>query len=597
MKMRLWLAVVLAGCGSSPAAPDAGPADALPADAPPDAAPDLAPDAPPRQPACVTVAAPVRNGDFEMPPDVALTIPGWTVERTGLATATWEPVSGYAGSGALSFTVPEGGGVVARQRLALEPYTSYSLRARISADGIRPRGDGVLLFLMTVRNGDRTWSIGPRKGDRTDLDYGLYTMDFITAAQGQVDLELRTAAGGHYLIDDIVLDCNDRAQRFETPSLVVTLYDDQVQTAMPIAVAPVLANVDRAVHAYADLTGVAIVGRLSSFPLRYAVVTEPRGDPSLWNAGVSAAQWASAGFVPAMMTTSLARNFDRPAWIFDDDFAELPFSYALETLALRVGTNDVTDLGRAYRTRLEQRYRDSFQPGRCADAAGLVYKDLLISDQIGWEPFKATFRALAALPAAAIPASRWERLKLFHDKLAELSGKDVWAMFTPQDRAALEAHYNVPPVELPRRLADLPAATLTASLATAEWESATVGRDRPTRNRLGNDCPMITAAGPAPVGLFAHAFSQYVFRLDRSWKRFTASYALQAQQMGSVVFLVRGDGRELHRSPLIKDSTPRPLDVDVSTVDRLELLVTDNADGNPADVGLWLSPQVTRLLQ
>ena len=167
-------------------------------------------------------------------------------------------------------------------------------------------------------------------------------------------------------------------------------------------------------------------------------------------------------------------------------------------------------------------------------------------------------------------------------------------MFTPQDRAALEAHYNVPPAEVPLRLANLPATTLTASLASAEWESATVGRDSPARNRLGNDCPMVTAAGPAPVGLFAHAFSQYVFRLGRSWKRLTTSYALQSQQMGSVIFVVRGDGRELHRSPVIKDSSPRPLDLDISTVDRLELLVLDNADGAAADVGLWLDPQVTR---
>ena len=191
---------------------------------------------------------------------------------------------------------------------------------------------------MTVRTGDRTWTIGPRKGDYTDFDYFGSAMDFTTGAQGMAVLELRTAAAGHYLIDEIALSCNDRAQRFETESLVVTLYDDQVQTATPAAVAPVLAQRGRAIHAYADLTGVPIVGRLSSFPLRYAVATETRGDPSLWNAGISAAQWALPGFVPAMMTTSLARNFDRPAWIFDDDFAELPFAYALETLGLRVGT-------------------------------------------------------------------------------------------------------------------------------------------------------------------------------------------------------------------------------------------------------------------
>jgi hypothetical protein len=606
---RTLIALVLAiGCssggkGKPVLTPDAAPEeDAAPVvtdTARRDSAPDLAADVAsfPRRPSCTAVTTPLKNGDFEMPPE-GTTIPGWTMERTGAGTVGWELVSGFAGSSGIGFRVPDdrsGSGAVARQTLALDPFTSYTLRARIAADAIRPRGDGVLLFLVTARNGDRTWSIGPRKQDRTDLDYGTYSMEFATGAQGQVDIELRTSAAGHYLVDEIILGCNERAQRFEGKSLVLTLYDDQVTAGTPPNIDAVVANLDRVVGAYADLTGVTpSAARISSFPLRFAVITEARGDPALWNTGVTPAQWAAAGFVPSSLSAALARNFDRPAWIFDDDFAELAFYYALETLDLRVGTNDTTDRGTGYRMRLEQRYKDNFQPGRCADGGGLVFKDLLIRDQIGWEPFKATFRALAALPAASVPASRWERLKRFHDKLAELSGKDIWAMFTPQDRAALEAHYNVPALETPRRVGELPLATLAASLATAEWESAMVGRDRPTRNRLGNDCPMITAAGPQATGLFAYPFSQYVFRLNKTWKRLTAGYTLQAGQMGSVVFIVRGDGRELHRSLVVKDSMARPLDVDVTGVDRLELLVTDGGDGNAADYGLWLDPRVTR---
>ena len=231
--------------------------------------------------------------------------------------------------------------------------------------------------------------------------------------------------------------------------------------------------------------------------------------------------------------------------------------------------------------------------GGCADGAGLVWKNVLLRDQIGWDPFKKTFRYFAGLAPADLPATRGDRLKRWFDKLGELSGMDAWATFSPLDRMLIDARYNAPALPAPKALGTLPVATTMIPLATAQWESATA-RDRPARLRQPNDCPAATAAGPADNALWAYPFSQYVFRPGKRWKRFSAGYALQAGQTGSVVFIVRGDGRELLRSPPVRDAMPRTVDVDVSTVDRLELIVTDAGDGSASDGALWVNPRLSR---
>ena len=74
--------------------------------------------------------------------------------------------------------------------------------------------------------------------------------------------------------------------------------------------------------------------------------------------------------------------------------------------------------------------------------------------------------------------------------------------------------------------------------------------------------------------------------------RFRTAYGLQDGHDGSVVFVVRGDGRELVRSPLVKDHQLRKADVDVTGIQVLELSVEDGGDGANSDWGIWISPQI-----
>jgi hypothetical protein len=548
----------------------------------------------PRRPSCPRQPPPVVNGELDDPASGS-TIPGWQVQINGAATAQWDPISGYAGTGALSIKIPDDaapGTVVVRQSLTLEPFTGYNVRARIAGDNLRPRGEGLLLFEVAVRNGGRTYAIGPRKQDRTDIDYAPYASDFGTGPDGRVELEVRSAGGtGHFLVDSISVTCSDRSQRYAGKDLTVTVYDNHVQSATPTSIEKVVTTLEQALASYADLTGTSDAAmKASAFPL-VAAVTESRGNPALWGDTVTAALWSTPGYLPPGLAGALARNFDRPAWQFDDDFAGLTVYYAAETGNLT--WSDEASRGRASRRAYEGSYAANWKPGGCADGAGHVYKNILLRDKIGWEPFKKTFRYFAALAPAEVPATRWDKLRRWYDKLGEAAGMDVWATFTPAERALIEARYNPPPDPAPRALAALPATTLMIPLAAAQWESATA-RDRPARYRLPSDCPMLSASGPVDNGLWAFPYSQYVYRLGKRWKRLRASFSLQAGETGSAVFIVRGDGHELAKSPAVRDAMPRPLDLDVSTVDRLELVVTDAGDGNRGDGALWIDPRLTR---
>jgi hypothetical protein len=534
---------------------------------------------------------PVVNGEFEEPATGA-TIPGWQIEATGGATAQWDPISGFAGTGGLSVRVPDdasASAVVVRQTLMLQPMTGYTFRGRVAGDNMRPRGEGFQLFQITLRNGDRSYTTGPRKQDRTDIDYGSYGLEFATGPDGRVDIELRSAAAGHYLVDSLSVGCSDRSQRYMGSDLVLTVFDSQVQSATPTNIEKVIGTVEQAMGAFADLTGQTLA-KPSAFPL-VSGANEVRGNPALWGDVASAALWSPPGYLPPSLSAALARNFDRPAWLFDDDLAQLYVYFAAETKDLTL--SDEAGRGKNARATYDKSYQTNWKAGGCPDGLGFVFKNILIRDQIGWEPFKKTLRYFAALPPAEVPPTRAAKLERWLDKLAEFSGMDVRAMFTAQDRALLDARYNPPALPAMKPLATIPLATLTVPLATVQWESATAG-NRPARLRLPNDCAMVTAAGPAENGLHALPFSQYVYRLGKRWKRFMTSYSLAAGQTGSVVFLVRGDGRELLKTMVVRDAMPRTADLDVSTVDRLELIVTDGGDGSLSDGALWTNPRLVR---
>jgi hypothetical protein len=150
----------------------------------------------------------------------------------------------------------------------------------------------------------------------------------------------------------------------------------------------------------------------------------------------------------------------------------------------------------------------------------------------------------------------------------------------------------------PQLLAALPATDGWVSISQAAFATATTGWGPPLRDQVPLEKPgqcFLQVGGQFfERGLYAHAPAKYALQLDGNWSRLRGDCGLQDGHSGSVVFVVRGDGRELFRSPLVKDPTLRSFVVNVRDVHLLELLVEDGGDGNSGDWGLWIDPQLQR---
>lgn len=150
----------------------------------------------------------------------------------------------------------------------------------------------------------------------------------------------------------------------------------------------------------------------------------------------------------------------------------------------------------------------------------------------------------------------------------------------------------------PQSLSELPTDQKQVGVSGLQFVEQSVGWGRPLRDQVliegGASCFLQVDGQFHERGLFAHAPSSYALDLRGKWRRLTSGYGLQDGHSGSVVFVVRGDSRELFRSEKITDSRLRSLDVDVAGVDRLELVVEDAGDGASSDWGVWISPSLQR---
>lgn len=160
-------------------------------------------------------------------------------------------------------------------------------------------------------------------------------------------------------------------------------------------------------------------------------------------------------------------------------------------------------------------------------------------------------------------------------------------------RAVLE-----PPVPF-----DLQTATgNSAFLSDAAWTDAHVGWGQVARNHFwfnsaSRNGVLLRLDGKFfDKGLYAHSSARYVFPLDGKWKTFVATIGLQdgAADQGSAIFTVRGDGRELYRSKLLRVGQIAGVKVGVSRVQTLELLTEGGEGHNHNSWAIWAEPKVER---
>ncbi|MFC4992575.1 NPCBM/NEW2 domain-containing protein [Rubritalea tangerina] len=143
--------------------------------------------------------------------------------------------------------------------------------------------------------------------------------------------------------------------------------------------------------------------------------------------------------------------------------------------------------------------------------------------------------------------------------------------------------------------ASLPAEKKSVTLTDCKLNSIRVGYGRPFFDRMDNDSMLLESGGTIyPSGLFAHANSKAIYDLGAQWKSLTGTCGIADSSGGSVGFTILGDGKELFKSPTLKDGKKRPFKINVSDVKKLELLTTDGGDGIRSDWALWLDLQLQR---
>jgi len=96
-------------------------------------------------------------------------------------------------------------------------------------------------------------------------------------------------------------------------------------------------------------------------------------------------------------------------------------------------------------------------------------------------------------------------------------------------------------------------------------------------------------------GIGTHANSKYVFDIAGKFTRFTVDYGIdtEAGTKASAVFEIYGDGKLLHRSPIMgRFDLPKHAEVDIKGVRHLWLVTKDAGDNNYDDHTDWLNPML-----
>lgn len=136
-------------------------------------------------------------------------------------------------------------------------------------------------------------------------------------------------------------------------------------------------------------------------------------------------------------------------------------------------------------------------------------------------------------------------------------------------------------------------------LSDLPWLSAAAGwsanNDKlPRRDRDAEGRAFRAGAGARARGIGTHAPSEIAYRLDGAYASFRAT-AIAAENGGTVVFKVIGDGRELFTSAVLRGAGQEAaIDVLVGGVEELRLIVTDAGDGYNADMANWIGARLEK---
>ncbi|HWP30510.1 MAG TPA: NPCBM/NEW2 domain-containing protein [Fimbriimonadales bacterium] len=363
-----------------------------------------------------------------------------------------------------------------------------------------------------------------------------------------------------------------------------------------------LRALDRAYVAYADLVGgkpyhgqKITIKEEAEYPGGWAVA----GQPIRWYGRYipESLQKVNEGDTLFGILHEIGHDFDLDyKWVWHGEFfANFKMVYALEKAKLKVYMgNTWFDYSDPNGERIEKYYREGGSISAVAMGAedekplkdwfaqsdAATHKFLILKNEIGWEPFKKTFRAYQALPETQVPETRESKLSLFIHLLSRYSGKDLWKRFEnwgfpiikpdPYDKNMAEGSFS-------NRVREASRIFHGIEIASTDEQQIEVAVSLPRKWNYG---------------LRTHANSRIVYALNGLYETFEA--LVFPGGGGTVSFQVMLDGEKVWESePLRGETYARPVRLNVDGRQRIELIVTDGGDGINWDTADWVEARLT----
>lgn len=550
----------------------------------------------------IHVTSSLENGNFESGSGAAPEHWKTGSRENADSIFTWEKDGGIGNSRCVSITVtnPAGADAWWTQTVQLAPHTAYIMKGYVKGDTIHIvpreiRGNGANI---SVRN---LWKCSSNRETTTgSFNWTEFIIDFQTGESGLAEVSGRIGyadnkAAGKAWFDNISVEPNLHTARFTSKHFVLNLYTNHVALATTAGVQQVMANLDWLYEGYSNLSGAVPFGGCTVsawFPQRWNIQAGGwSGNPVLWS-GDPFTNWAQKGYIPAVFLHEFGHDFDNGLWSFHGEFFAEFFRYYGRDALNMYNAEEPKHWKSA--ERWKKIYDREWIGQEWASIGALLYKFAMIKDVIGWEPFEKMFRSFHALEYKDRPKTKIAKLNMFIDKLSEHAGTNVWNFFSHNEKDMVNYAFDPPKQPEPKVLADIDPSVKTFSLSDAKWDEAIVGWGKPERNRLEDGRPLMSGKRKHDKWLYAHACSKYTFSLGKKWKELKGIYAMQADARGTVVFVIKGDGRELLRSDLVNDDTEHPFSVDLSGIDRLDLIVEDGGNHIHGDSAMWFAPELSR---
>ncbi|MDA0806387.1 MAG: NPCBM/NEW2 domain-containing protein [Planctomycetota bacterium] len=163
------------------------------------------------------------------------------------------------------------------------------------------------------------------------------------------------------------------------------------------------------------------------------------------------------------------------------------------------------------------------------------------------------------------------------------------------EKAAAVARRLTQPAKPTQTPAEYDGDSTSVELTSLKPDSVKVGWGRPAFNYVPDQLLILESAGQIfETGIYAHAPARHVYQVGKKWKRLSGYAGIASGHGGTVEFEIKGDGRTLWKSPVVKRDRLVEFDVDLNGVTTLELLTDPTADGPGTDWGLWLEPVLSR---